>query len=115
MAKNLHSRGHVFDQRLPDFTLSETGMSRFFIKNRKTEPHWKKHLPVHLTGLTVCATVLVIRPSRIPGRGLANPFHHVDRHRPVLLTKAHYNKVRGGVRELDDLLTTIPTKARSIP
>ena len=46
------------------FSLSELGMSRFFIKNRKTEPHWKKHLPVHLTGLTLCLTILIITIDR---------------------------------------------------
>ena len=30
------------------FSLSEIGMSHYFIKNRKKEPHWKKHLPVHI-------------------------------------------------------------------
>jgi amino acid transporter len=42
------------------FSLSEFGMSRFFIKNRKKEEKWKQHLSVHLTGLTLCLTILVI-------------------------------------------------------
>jgi len=86
-------------------------MSRFFIKNRKTEPHWKKHLPVHLTGLTVCATVLVITTiEKFPVGGWLTLFITSIVIGLCFLTKAHYNKVRGGVRELDDLLTTIPTK-----
>ena len=93
------------------FTLSETGMSRFFIRNRRTEPHWKKHLPVHLTGLTVCATVLVITTiEKFPVGGWLTLFITSIVIGLCFLTKAHYNKVRGGVRELDDLLTTIPTK-----
>jgi amino acid transporter len=46
------------------FSLSEFGMSRFFIKHRKTDPLWKKHLPVHLTGLTLCLTIWLIRRWR---------------------------------------------------
>ncbi|MGZ7065055.1 MAG: APC family permease [Candidatus Aminicenantales bacterium] len=94
------------------FSLSELGMSRFFIKNRKTEPHWKKHLPVHLTGLTVCLTVLTITTiEKFPVGGwltlVITSFVIVL----CYLTRTHYNKVRGGVRELDDLLN-IPTTGR---
>jgi amino acid transporter len=93
------------------FTLSETGMSRFFIKNRKTEPHWKKHLPVHLTGLTVCLTVLIITTiEKFPVGGWLTLLITSLVIGLCFLTKAHYNKVRGGVRELDELLTTIPTR-----
>ena len=42
------------------FSLSNLGMSRFFIKNRKKEKKWKKHLPIHLIGLTLCLTILII-------------------------------------------------------
>jgi amino acid transporter len=93
------------------FSLSELGMSRFFIKNRKKEPHWKKHLPVHLTGLTLCLTILIITSIEkfavggwltllITGIVIALCY----------MTKGHYNKVRDGVREMDDLLKTIPTR-----
>jgi hypothetical protein len=42
------------------FSLSELGMSRFWIQSRKKDPSWKKHIWVHLTGLTLCSTILVI-------------------------------------------------------
>jgi amino acid transporter len=93
------------------FSLSEFGMSRFFIKNRKTEPHWKKHLPVHLTGLTVCLTVLIITTiEKFPVGGWLTLVITSIVIALCYLTKSHYNKVRGGVRELDELLLTIPTK-----
>jgi amino acid transporter len=93
------------------FSLSEFGMSRFFIKNRKTESHWKKHLPVHLTGLTVCLTVLIITTiEKFPVGGWLTLVITSIVIALCYLTKSHYNKVRGGVRELDELLLTIPTK-----
>ncbi len=93
------------------FSLSEFGMSRFFIKNRKTESHWKKHLPVHLTGLFVCFTVLIITTiEKFPVGGWLTLVITSIVIALCYLTKAHYNKVRGGVRELDELLLTIPTK-----
>jgi amino acid transporter len=91
------------------FSLSELGMSRFFIKNRKTEPHWKKHLPVHLTGLTVCLTILtIVVIEKFPVGGWLTLVITSAVIFVCYLTRAHYNKVKGGVRELDDLLN-VPT------
>ena len=42
------------------FSLSEFGMSRFWIKHRKEHPDWYRHLPIHLTGLTLCLTILIV-------------------------------------------------------
>jgi len=93
------------------FSLSELGMSRFFIKNRRKEPHWKKHLPVHLTGLTLCLTILIVTTLEKFAQGgwLTLVITSVV---VILcyLIKGHYNKVRTGVRELDDMLVAIPHK-----
>jgi K+ transporter len=90
------------------FSLSELGMSRFFIKNRHKEKEWKKHLPVHLTGLTLCLTILIItslEKFKVGGwLTLCITFVVI-----VLcyLVRGHYNKVRKGVRELDDMLVAM--------
>jgi amino acid transporter len=43
------------------FSLSEFGMSKFWIQHRKEHAkEWKRHLPVHLTGLTLCLTILAV-------------------------------------------------------
>ena len=93
------------------FSLSELGMSRFFIKNRRKEPHWKKHLPVHLTGLTLCLTILIVTTLEkfMHGGWLTLVITSVV---IILcyLIKGHYNRVRKGVRELDDMLVAIPHK-----
>jgi K+ transporter len=108
----LYSRGHI--QILVvmysinvflTFSLSELGMSKYFITHRKTDRHWKKHLPVHLTGLTVCLTVLIITTiEKFPVGGWLTLLITSIVIALCYLTKAHYNKVRGGVRELDELL-----------
>jgi len=91
------------------FSLSELGMSRFFIKNRHKEKEWKKHLPVHLTGLILCLTILIITSFEkfLVGGWLTLLITSVV---IVLcyLTRRHYNRVRGGVRELDELLLNLP-------
>jgi len=93
------------------FSLSQLGMSRFFIRNRRADPNWKKHLPVHLVGLTVCLAILVVT--------ILEKFSHGGWLTLVItsvvialcyLIKGHYNRVRKGVRELDDMLVAIPHK-----
>jgi len=88
------------------FSLSQLGMSRFFVKNRRQDPQWKKHLPVHLIGLAVCLAILIVT--------VLEKFTHGG-WMTILITsvvvtlcyliKGHYNRVRKGVRELDDMLT----------
>jgi uncharacterized membrane protein SirB2 len=93
------------------FTLSQLGMSRFFIKNRAKEKKWKKYLPVHIVGLALCLTILVI--TSIEKFAMGGWLTFVITSIVIVLcfmTRAHYNKVRGGVRELDDLLLNLPTK-----
>jgi amino acid transporter len=93
------------------FSLSQLGMSRFFIKNRAKEVKWKKYLPVHVIGLMVCLTVLVI--TSIEKFALGGWLTFLITFLVIVvcyLTRSHYNRVRGGVRELDDLLLHIPVK-----
>lgn len=91
------------------FSLSEFGMSRFFIRHRKTDPLWKKHLPVHLTGLTLCLTILVITTlEKFTHGGWLTLLITSGVIGLCFLTRRHYNNVKEGVRELDDLLTSFP-------
>jgi amino acid transporter len=45
------------------FSLSELGMCKFWITERKSHPDWKRHLPVHATGLILCSSILVLQVS----------------------------------------------------
>jgi hypothetical protein len=92
------------------FSISEFGMSRFFYKNRATEKEWKRHIPIHLTGLVLCSTILTITLFEKLGQG---------GWLTLLLTSAlvglcflihrHYQKVTRGLRKLDTLLDVIPS------
>jgi amino acid transporter len=42
------------------FSLSEMGMCKFWITSRSENPEWKRHLPVHMTGLCLCLTILCV-------------------------------------------------------
>jgi hypothetical protein len=85
------------------FSLSEFGMPKFWIQHRKEHPReWKRHLPVHLTGLTLCLTILTVTVIEkfaeggwitllITGCVLGLCF----------LIKRHYNLVIKALRQLD--------------
>jgi amino acid transporter len=42
------------------FSLSNLGMARFWIQNRKEHKDWLTHLPVHLLGFSLCVTILIV-------------------------------------------------------
>jgi amino acid transporter len=92
------------------FTLSEFGMSRFFIKHRKKEKYWKKHLSVHLTGLILCSIILSITVFEkfLEGGWLTLVITSV-----VIVIchfiRKHYTIIQNDKKKFDDLLTTIPT------
>ena len=92
------------------FSLSEFGMSRFFIKHRKEHKEWKKHLSVHLTGLTMCITILCITVFEkfLEGGWLTL----VITGALIILCyiiRSHYKKINEEKKKFDALLTSIPT------
>jgi K+ transporter len=91
------------------FSISEFGMSRFFYKNRATEKDWKRHIPIHLTGLVLCSTILAITLYEKLGQGgwftifLTSCLVGL-----CFLIHGHYQKVTRELRKLDTLLDVIP-------
>jgi K+ transporter len=84
-------------------------MSRFFYKNRATEKDWKRHIPIHLTGLVLCSTILTITLFEKLGQGgwftllLTSALIGL-----CFLIHGHYQKVTRGLRKLDTLLEVLP-------
>jgi amino acid transporter len=112
----VYTRGHISTlivmysiNVFATFSISELGMSRFFITHRKTQPVWKKHLPVHLTGLTLCVTILIVTVSQkfLEGGWITLVITSI-----VIgvcyLIRRHYDDVKERIRELDDLLLDLP-------
>lgn len=87
------------------FSLSQIGMSRFYISNRQKDRNWKKHLAVHLVGLVLCGTILVITTVAKFGEG---------GWLTILITSAviaacyvirgHYQKILQGIANLDEMI-----------
>ena len=96
------------------FSISEIGMSTYFIKNRKKEIHWKKHLPVHMTGFILCFTILVITSvEKFLIGGWMTLLITATFVLLCAIIRGHYNKVKKAVRKLDDLLMDIPTSRKA--
>ncbi len=67
------------------FTLSQLGMSRFSIKNRHREEKWKKNLAVHLVGLALSLTILLVTTiEKFHAGGWLTVAHHGRGHRALL-------------------------------
>ncbi len=84
------------------FSLSNLAMSRYWIAERKQQKDWFKHLPVHLIGLGLCLTILVVTCIEKFGEGgwltlvITSALVAV-----CLYIKSHYAKVVAAIRRLD--------------
>ncbi|TAL34009.1 MAG: APC family permease [Spirochaetes bacterium] len=92
------------------FSISEFGMARFFIMHRGKEAKWKRHLAVHLTGLTLCCTILLITVFEkfTEGGWMTLVITSVL----ILLCywiRRHYGRIQSDMRKLDELLKDVPT------
>jgi amino acid transporter len=92
------------------FSLSQLGMSRFFIKRRHDDPQWLRHLSVHLVGLVLCATILVITiVEKFTEGGWLTLLITSIVIGCCYVIKGHYLSVRKGMAQLDEALLDFPT------
>jgi len=91
------------------FSLSQLGMSKYFIKNRRREKEWRKHLPVHLIGLILCATILTITViEKFTAGGWVTLVITTGVIGVCYLIRRHYSEVTKRIRELDEMLMDLP-------
>ncbi|GFO60621.1 amino acid transporter [Geomonas silvestris] len=92
------------------FSLSQLGMSRFYLKRRREDPQWVRHLSVHLVGLILCATILVVTTvEKFMEGGWLTLLITSLVIGVCYLIKGHYQKVRQGMSQLDEALLDFPT------
>ena len=91
------------------FSITQAGMTRFWIKKRGTLPDWKKNLSIHIVAFILCFSILTIV--------VVEKFAHGAWVTVVVtfglvifcaLIKRHYFKVLKKVRSLSDILMDIP-------
>jgi len=92
------------------FSLSQLGMSRFFLKRRHEDHKWMQHLAVHLVGLVLCVTILVITTfEKFTEGGWMTLLITSIVIGLCYLIKSHYVTVRKGFAQLDETLLDFPT------
>ncbi len=91
------------------FSLSQLGMSKFFIARRKEDPQWLRHLSVHLLGLILCVTILIITTfEKFAEGGWMTLLITSLVIWLCYLIKSHYVRIRKGVAKLDEVLLDFP-------
>jgi K+ transporter len=98
------------------FSLSQLGMSKFFIQRRKEDQKWFQHLLVHLVGLVLCVSILIITTIEkfAEGGWLTLVITSVVIGLCYLI-KGHYVRVRMGMKDLDDTLLDVPVSSHGEP
>jgi hypothetical protein len=91
------------------FSLSQVGMARYFIRRRKEDRQWLRHLAVFLVGGALCITILVITVVEKFAEGGWLTLLITG----ILIAlcygiRRHYTRVGKAMRELDEMLMDIP-------
>ena len=93
-----------------DFTLSQFGMAKFFFQNRDKDKAWASHIVIHIIGLILCLTILLVTIYEKFGEGgwvtlvITSALIGL-----CYLIRGHYSKVRKGVRQLEEILSSLPS------
>jgi len=84
------------------FSLSNLGMTRFWVQHRKEHPDWLRHLPVHVVGLGLCLTILVVTVfEKFAAGGWLTLVVTGLLVSLCLFIKRHYLRVVRAIRQLD--------------
>ena len=84
------------------FSLSNLGMARFWVQHRTEHADWYRHLPVHLLGLALCVTILIV--TSVVKFAVGGWLTLVVTGILVVVCfwiKRHYNRVVAAIRQLD--------------
>jgi amino acid transporter len=87
------------------FSLSNLGMTRFWVQRWREHPDWYKHLPVHVIGLVLCLTILTVTViEKFAAGGWLTLVVTGVLVAMCFGVKRHYGKVASAIRRLDDEL-----------
>ncbi len=91
------------------FSLSEMGMVRYWIQNRRTYPDWSRHIVIHLIGLVLCLSILIVSLyEKFTQGGWITLVVTAALIGLCIWIKNHYDVVKQHLMRLDDILTDIP-------
>jgi len=102
------------------FSMSNLGMTKFWIQHRKEHPDWYRHLPIHLIGLGLCLTILVVTVfEKFAAGGWLTLAVTGALVALCLSIKSHYGQVVDAIKRLDvelaDPLSADPSAGVPMP
>ena len=87
------------------FSLTELGMARYWIQERKRQTRWKSQLAIQGTGLVMCLSILIVTLcEKFREGGWVTAVITSAAIGICFLIRRHYNAVRYEMRRLDSLL-----------
>jgi hypothetical protein len=91
------------------FSMSQFGMTLFFIRHRDRDKAWKRHIAVHIVGLILCLTILIVTVViKFEEGGWLTLLITSGVIGLCYLIQRHYRKVRRGARQLEVILSELP-------
>jgi amino acid transporter len=91
------------------FSLSELSMCRFWARERKKHATWRKHISVHLTGLTLCLFILTVTVyEKFEEGGWITLALTGGLIAVCFIIRRHYHQVHDNLRRLDGILGALP-------
>jgi len=87
------------------FSLSQVGMAKFTIQNRKKKEHWKRYFLIFVIGFILCFTILLITVyEKISEGGWLTLFITLTVIIICYLIRGHYQKIKKAMKKFDEVL-----------
>jgi len=91
------------------FSLSELGMVRYWIRERRKYPDWYRHIVIHVIGLVLCLSILIVNlVEKFREGGWVTLVTTALLIGVCFLVKRHYDHVKRNLRRLDDISAALP-------
>jgi amino acid transporter len=98
------------------FSLSETGMIRYWFQNRKKYPKWYRSITIHIIGWLLCMSILIVNIiEKFTEGGWLTLLVTAILIGLCLWIKRHYMQVKEHLTRLDEVLDNIPMYAHAEP
>lgn len=87
------------------FSLSQVGMAKFTIKNRKKKEHWIRYLLIFVIGFLLCFTILIVTIyEKIGEGGWLTLIITLAVIIMCYLIRRHYHKIKKAMKKFDEVL-----------
>jgi amino acid permease len=98
------------------FTLTELGMSRYWIRTRRQHEEWRRNLAIHGTGLTLCLSILIVSIiEKFTEGGWLTVVVTSSFIALAFSIGRHYRRVGEQLQRLDETLLNIPVRPHGNP